>query len=247
MTALRNIDRLPPAIRPAVASYLEEMLSLHAGNVLSVFLYGSAAGADYVPKHSDINLCFIFNKLDFEVLEKSLKTAAKGAKKKITAPLFFTPEMIAASSDVFPVEFLEMKEKHVLLYGEDLISAVDIKTEYLRLFCEEQLKGKLIRIRHACLETGLRPVQFKSLLRGSFKTLLPIFRNLIRLKGTHPPVKKEEIIKEMARHYDLDPAAFLAIPEKTVGKRSANSDELKILFRDFIRQLNELVQKVDRS
>ena len=114
MTALKNIDQLPPAIRPAVVSYLEEMLSLHEGNLLSVFLYGSAAGANYVPKHSDINLCFIFKKLDFEVLEESLKSAAKGAKKKITAPLFFTKEMIVASSDVFPVEFLEMKEHHQL-------------------------------------------------------------------------------------------------------------------------------------
>ena len=245
MAVFKNIDQLHQGIRRDVTAYLDEMLSLHEGNLISVFLYGSATGINYTHKHSDINLCFIFKKFDFEVFEKSLKAVSKGMRKKITAPLFLTREMITSSSDVFPVEFLEMKENHVSLFGEDIISTSDVRTEYLRLFCEQQLKGKLIRIRQAYLETGLRPVQVKLLLRDSFKTLLPIFRNLIRLKGGHPPLKKVEIIKEMARHYDFDPAAFLSIQEKTVGNRSVNSNEIKILFRDFILQLNALAQKVD--
>ena len=245
MNTFSNTDRLPQEIRSDVVAYLDEMLLLHQGNILSVFLYGSATGENYVRRHSDINLCFIFKTFDFAILDRSLNAVSKGMKKKITAPLFLTGEMISSSSDVFPVEFLEMKENHVLLYGEDIMSTVNIKTENLRLFCEQQLKGKLIRIRQAYLETGSKPVRVKLLLRDSLKTLLPIFRNLIRLKGGHPPFKKDEVIKELARYYSFDPGALLSIQEKTAGSGLRNSDDVKILFRDFIDRLNELAQKVD--
>ena len=173
-----------------ISPYFKEFLAIHQDNVISIAIYGSASGGDYLPKFSDINSLVIFRQFEFSQLKKSLGVIARGISKKITAPLVLTREDIRSSVDIFPIEFWDMKENHVLIYGEDVLTSLDIPQKYLRLFCEQQIKGKLIRIRQAYLEAGRTYKGKESLLKDSLTTLMPIFRVLIRLKGRVPPINK---------------------------------------------------------
>ena len=55
-------------------------------------------------------------------------------------PVFFTEDYIIRSTDVFPIEFLDMKENHVTLYGKDLFEAIAVDTKNLRFQCEQEIK-----------------------------------------------------------------------------------------------------------
>ncbi|GAF85441.1 unnamed protein product, partial [marine sediment metagenome] len=146
MEKLKNLGNLNPQVRKLIQPYLNELLKIHRDNIISIFLCGAAVGADYVHKASNITLLVILEKLGFADLQKSLKTISRGINKKIAAPLLLTRKHMETSTDVFPIEFLEMKENHLTLYGEDLLGPLEIKPANIRLFCEEQIKGKLIRI-----------------------------------------------------------------------------------------------------
>ena len=174
-----KLDRVRQVITKLIDPYLRKLLAIHNENIISILLYGSATGKFYMPSKSDINLMVIFKDLGFSQLKSSLKIITHGIPKKIPAPLFLSLTHIETSKDVFPVEFLEIKENNILLYGSDLFSDMQIAETHIRLFCEREIKGKLIRLREAYLEIGLRKKGIESLMKESMYSLMPTFRALI--------------------------------------------------------------------
>ena len=67
-------------------------------------------------------------------------------------PLVLTPAYIRSSVDVFPIEFLDIKENSILLTGVDLLKEIAIDLSRLREQCEREIKGQLVRFRGSFLE-----------------------------------------------------------------------------------------------
>lgn len=235
-------------VRKRVEPYLGRMLEIHGDNIVSIILYGSATGKDFSPKTSDINLLVVFKELDFHHLNKSLKLVSSGIQKKIAAPLFLSRTHIDTSKDVFPVEFLEFQENHILLYGQEVFKDmhIEVRRDHVRLFCEQQIKGKLIRLRQAYLEVGLKKKGIEALMKESLYGLMPIFRALIRLKGATPPVDKEGIATQLAEAFDLDKNVFIMIlRDKRDDERIAGED-VTFYFEKYIAELKKLALAVDK-
>ncbi|RKY39343.1 MAG: hypothetical protein DRP75_02470 [Candidatus Omnitrophota bacterium] len=245
---LLNTEKLPVEVRKRVIAYCHQLISLYQDNLKSIFLYGSVLQSeDFIPKKSNINLGVILYDLQLSELRKALKLVAKGRRKGIVAPLFLTVEHMRTSQDSFPIEFLQMKENYLLLYGEDFLKNLEINRENLRLQCEQQLKGKLIKIRQAYLELGLRKKGIEKLLHNSFSSLLPTFRNLIRLKENKiPPVSKEEIIREMSSLYEVDGETFLLILRDKQGDEKICRIDAHLFLERYLKEIEKLSIAVDR-
>lgn len=246
MGNLKNLERLPIEVKKRVEPYMEELLKLHQDNIISVFIYGSAASGDYIPGVSDINSAVVFKSLGFAQLKKSLHLVNKGIGKNITAPLFLTEEHISASTDTFPIEFLEMKENHIVIYGQDLLKDLEIDPSHIRFVCEEQLKGKLIRIRQAYLEIGLRKKGIEPLIKESLDSLFPIFRGLLRLKGVTPPVKKVEVLRLLAANFEIDGETFIAVLKDKKINEKILGEEIESFLERYIEQIKKLADISDR-
>jgi hypothetical protein len=242
---LKNVDKVSPHIQPTVTWYSQNMIRIHQKNLRSVTLYGSAAGKDYIHKRSNINLILIFEQIPFSVLKSSLELIASGRKKRIMAPLFLTEEHILSSCDTFPIEFLEIQEKHVTLYGEDIFQKLKIEKSNLRLQCEQEIKGKLIRLRQSYLEMGLARKHLEQLLCSSLTALMPAFRSIIRLKGGLPPQSVEEVIQEVAKDFQLQAEIFIKVVHIKKGNLGLKKPDLEKIMDDYLNTLHELAQKVD--
>jgi len=242
-----NAEKLHIEVQKKFIPYLNAISDIHGDNIISVYIYGSAAGENYIPKASDINSVFVFKDLKFSIFKSSLNVVSSGIFKKIAAPLFLTKAYINSSLDVFPIEFLDMKENHILLYGEDILCGLEIKGEHIRLFCEQQIKGKLIRIRQAYLEVGLKKKGLESLLRESLNSLIPIFRNLIRLKGKQPAVNKTEIIRQLCQMFELDQNVFLPIYKDTTNDERIANQEVVVFLERYLIQIERLAGMVDKT
>jgi len=245
LVELVNLERLPAEVGRVVKPYCREMLKLHGDNIESIFVFGSATGKDFIPRKSNINLLLIFKKLALSDLKKSLKLVARGRKKKIIAPLFFTCKHVETSTDTFPLEFLEMKENHILLYGKDILEDLEISGDNIRLQCEQQLKGKLIRLRQAYLEIGLRKKGVESLLIESFTSLMPVFRNMLRLKGKEVPREKEEVLKELSSQFAVDEGVFLSILKDKQGDEKIGGMKAEDFLGRYLDEIHKLAVAVD--
>ena len=245
MEDLKNLDKLPLEVKDKFMPYLRELLALYPGEIRSVVIYGSAVGKNYLPKRSDINSAVIIDAIGVPQERRALKMIAHGHRQGIATPLFFTPAYMVSSLDVFPIEFLEIKENHVLVFGEDWWAARDIDQKNLRLFCEHEIKGKFFRIRQAYLEQGLKAGALQLLLKESLNALIPIFRNLIRLKNRAVNLDKNAVVRALSESYSLDSRVFEDIlRHQTTGLRASGA-QVEELFAKYLVEIEKLVQAVD--
>jgi hypothetical protein len=243
--SLKNIGEFPLSIQPVISGFAEKLLQELDDNLHSILVYGSAAGVNYNHGVSNINFVVIVKNLDFSVLKSSLALIKSARKHKISTPLFLTKEYIHKSLDVFPIEFSEIKEQHRMVFGEDIFKDLEIPFKDVRLLCEQQIKGKLLRLRQAYLDIGPNPSVLKNFLLGALSDLMPVFRQLIFLKGQKPIEKKEEMLEQLAKIYTLDIASFLAVYHDKTRKILISSNQVEAHLENFLNQLESLSRHMD--
>jgi hypothetical protein len=246
MESLVNLEKLTKDAAKKITPYMKQMLKIHNGSIISIFIYGSACGADYIKGVSDINSAIIFKELGLDELKRSLHIVDKGIRKKIVAPLFLTKEHILTSGDTFPIEFSRMKESHILIYGEDILKDLAIEPKHIRFICEQQLKGKLIRIRQAYLEIGLRKRGLEALIKESLGSLFPVFRGLLMLKGITRALDKQESLKALSETFGVDTAVFKVILEDRRNNEKIGGQDIEIFLSRYIEQIEKLAVIADK-
>ena len=247
MAEILNTQQLPDFVRLPVVRFVERLIDLHGENVVSVAVYGSIASGNFIPKISDVNIAVVVTNLKFSVLKSSLRLVKEGIAHKINAPLFLTEEYISRSLDVFPIEFLDIKDHHILLYGKDTFKDLNVDTAYLRIFCEQQIKGKLLRIRQAYLETGLNGQGKIKLLHDSLSALIPIFRNILRLRNKSVPSAKLDVLRSMENEFGIKDSVFVSIYNDRSSRQKINEQSADDHLDQFIQQLEKLVLIVDHD
>ncbi|MCD6087302.1 MAG: hypothetical protein J7K11_04995 [Candidatus Hydrothermae bacterium] len=234
-----------PEIEKIARDFTKDIKKLYGKKLVSIFLYGSAAGEDYIPGKSDINFLVVLEEINVGDLDLYLKKRSKWERKKVVTPLFLTEDYIRRSLDVFPIEFLDLKEKHVTLYGKDLLAELTIDPANLRLQIESEIKGKLLRLRQSYMELEGKPKKVKKLLDIALSSLTPAFRNLLRLVGEEVPLSKPEILEKIARRFALDPDLFGRWWRLKTGEMKASAAEIRKLFGDIHEEIEKLMDIVD--
>lgn len=110
--------------------------------------------------------------LDFEILRK--------LKQGKEFPALFTKEELMQGVDVFPVEFLNIKLNHKILYGEDFLKDINISKKNLRHQLEFEFRSKLIHLRSEYLQYSGRDLE--NLILSAVPALAPIIGGLLYLK-----------------------------------------------------------------
>ncbi|OGC75581.1 MAG: hypothetical protein A2145_06735 [candidate division Zixibacteria bacterium RBG_16_40_9] len=238
--------QLPDKIQKILAKFLADLKTLYAEQLISVILYGSAAGEDFVPGRSDINTLIILRQVDFKALKKYQTLQKKYEKLGIVAPLILEPEYIQTSADSFPIEFLDLKNQNQVLYGEDFFSKLEIQLTHLRLQCEQELKGKLIRLRQHFLEVGHSQAKLERLISSSFASLVPVWRNLLRLKNKNNFKNTAEILNQLEKEFGFPAEVFSKVWKFKKQELKLKSQDLQNLFAEYLDKVRELALKVDQ-
>ncbi len=245
-TIANDLAQVPQPVRSLVKPCVKSLQEVYGNDLESVLLYGSGTGSDFVPGRSNVNLLVILKQVSLPDLKKILKLVERWRKKKIAAPLVLTREHILHSTATFPVDFLDIKENHILLYGDDTFSGLEVPHGNLRLQCEEQLKGNLIRMRGAYLEVGLRRRGIEALLCDSLAGLIPVFRNLLRLKGKKPPVDKEAILDDLSAEFGVDGKLLMDIYKDKRGDEKIGGQEAGQALERYMALIEVLAGAADR-
>jgi len=230
----------------SLKKFADEIKIIYGNNLRSFVLYGSAASGEFNKKYSDFNTLIVLENLNLNELKKISAPVNKWIKKNNPPPLIFTKDRIQNSSDVFPIEFLDMRDNHNILYGEDPFAGLDIKTENLRLELEHELKGKLIKLRESYILTEGKPKKVQELLVKSSSTFLALFRNVLRLLGEMPPQKKMDAQNRLCDKLELDKSIFRTIYALKEGSQKPAGVDFEVLINNYINFINKVIDFVDR-
>jgi hypothetical protein len=240
MMELTNVEKLSGEVRELVEPYAQKMLELLGKNICSIAVYGSAAGSDFVPKKSNVNLLIVCERVELSDLKRCFSLVKKGGRNRIVAPLFLTRRHMETSSDVFPIEFLDMRDFHQVIYGQSVFEGLEIGTENLRLECEEQLKGKLIRLRQVYLENGGKAKPVQAVLIESLSSLIPAFRGMIRLIGKEVPEAGIQVIDAVGQEFGVDAAILSRVLNMSIGKAKLDKNEIEDFFGKYLTEIEKL-------
>ena len=213
--------------------------------IRSVILYGSAAAGDHTGKRSDYNILVVADSLGLRELTALSKSSRAWRKAGNPSPLFFTPERLQKSADVFPIELMDIQESHRVLYGEDVLDQIEIHNENLRLILEHELKSSLIRLREGFLLTEGKPRRVLDMMIDSLSTILVLFRAALRLYQDEVPPRKIDALKALGKHIRFEEDVFLEIEELKEGRGNSKTVDALALFDRYLRTVESVVDTVD--
>ncbi|MDF7823149.1 nucleotidyltransferase domain-containing protein [Pontiellaceae bacterium B12227] len=224
---------------------VEELKQACPTGLKTVVLYGSAAAGDYAGKRSDYNVLVVTEDLNLSTLDALSKTASKWSQAGNPAPLLFTEERLSQATDVFPIELLDIRECHKILYGEDVVQGLEIDTKNLRLEIEHELRGKLIKLRQSYLLTGGKPKAVAELMVDSLSTFLVLFRASLRLFEEAVPQQKFQALEQLSNHLEFDASVFLTVQQLKAGTKKPKEVVVGDLFNTYLKTIECVIDAVD--
>jgi len=237
--------RIPDKPQDVFGPLTDDYIKVFGKDLVSLIVYGSAAGGFYVKGKSDINLLVVLTPEAVNSLEEVLPKVEFWRKRSVAVPWVMTKQFIAGSLDCYPIEFLNMQNSHIVIYGEDVLAPLKFKPEDLRLQIEKELKGKLILLRQGFLETEGNVKQLRQLIGRSIMAFISIFNALIYLKEASVPQKKRDTIKELAKLFTFDAELFLSCIDIKEGMDKFSAEELTGIFRRYLGEVENLCNIVD--
>lgn len=239
------MTKIPEKPQDIFVPLTQDYLKVFGNELVSLVLYGSAAGGSYIRGKSDINLLVVLTSAGMDKFSNVLDTVKSWKKCRVAVPLIMTRDFINSSLDSYPIEFLNMKNSHILIYGEDILGGLNFTPADLRLQIEREIRGKLILLRQGYLEAEGKARQLRQLISNSFTAFISIFNALLYFKQVKTPQGRRDTIKEIGKLFTIDEAVFMLCADIKEGKDKLSSIEIVDIFGKYLREINNICNIVD--
>jgi predicted nucleotidyltransferase len=233
-------------VQQALNGLVEDLRATHGDNLASVVLYGSAAAGDHVELQSDYNLLIALQRITPEDLRQAQAPMREWQRLGHPLPVYFTVEELSDAADVFPIEFHQMANARIVLYGRDPFEFVKLSDANLRHQAEYELRSKLIQLRRHYIPASISIEKLCDLMSNSLSSFAALFRAVLLLHGQEAPVAKPDCVRATARLLKLDATPFERIFEFRAGGGLPKSEkEANELFAGYLFQIEQVVEAVD--
>lgn len=185
---------VPHSIRDTIDMYVQLFRELAGDNVKALTLYGAVASDSFKPERQAVRNVAVLGKVDLDLLRKIANNGTKLGKANIAAPLIMTADYIASSLDTFPLEFIEICQTSINLFGDDHFADLTFEPTHIRLQCERELKTTLIGLRQGLLAAAGKEKMLGTLEMGVAEGLLRTLRGLLWLKGDTAAKPSDQVV-----------------------------------------------------
>jgi hypothetical protein len=225
---------------------IEDLRATHGDNLASVVLYGSAAAGDHIELQSDYNLLIALNRITPEDLRQAQAPLREWQRLGHPLPVYFTVEELSDAADVFPIEFHQMANARIVLFGKDPFEVVKLSDANLRHQTEYELRSKLIQLRRLYIPASTSIEKLCDLMGDSLASFAALFRAVLLLHGAIAPVAKPDCVRATARLLNLEVYPFEKIFEfRARGALPATDKEANELFASYLDQIEKVIEAVD--
>lgn len=225
--------------------FVQDVQSVYGEDLLAILLYGSAAAGEHVAGRSDMNVAVILRRLTPALLRKAAGHLRGWHHQGFATPLFFDPETFDASLEVFPIEFLDMQERHRTLWGPDLLADLQIGRGNLRLQCEQELRGKWLKLCQSYVEGVSTPSDLERILRVALSSIVVLARTLLRLGGEDPGGSADTVLDRAQVRFGASTASLRRAYLVKRGDLRLGGSDLDALYREVLEEVQGLVRVVD--
>jgi predicted nucleotidyltransferase len=213
--------------------------------LVSVVLYGSAAAGEHNEHFSDLNVLCVLARVTPAELADSAPIFEWWRAQGNPPPLLLSEEELRTSTDCFPVEFEDMKERRRVLFGTDPIQGLVIEKVFYRAQVEMELRSKLLRLRQKAADVLFNKPALLRLMIDSAPNFLVLARHALLVSGKPSGWRKREIVRHLS-DIGADGTPFDTLLDLRDQSKLAKDVDPDALFASYLKQIEAVVGHVDR-
>ncbi len=227
-----------------IQEFVKRVREAAGENLETVILYGSAASGNFDPEFSDINLFCVLRDASFDRLAALAPLTKWWQGQKQPAPLIMTRAELESTTDVFTIELLDMKRHHRVLFGDDVLKALEIPMNLHRVQVEFELRQKLILLRQRIL-LARKEEHLWELLLQSAPSFVTLFRHALIAIGQPAPEHKREVVQQLSGVVGFDPAAIEQV--LAVRAHEATRGKGRDVMAKYLVAIEQVAAAVDKA
>jgi predicted nucleotidyltransferase len=225
--------------------FVERIRAAAGENLVSMILYGSAAEGEFHPNYSRLDLLCLLRDTSYTSLQKLMDPVDWWQAKKHRPPLLLSPYELKTSADVFSIEFLDMKQRYRVLYGEDVLQTLDIPMALHRFQIEYEIREKLVLLRQHLLIAGKNEKHLWEVMLHSLSSFTTLFRHILVELGQSGRKHSREAVTELAARLNFSPAAFVQLMDIRAGLRDRKQLQAVSVATEYLRIIEQVAAAVD--
>jgi predicted nucleotidyltransferase len=226
--------------------FVERSKKAYGERLVSVVLYGSAAVGDHSGRYSDINIFCALTRVTPRELADAEPIFNWWCKKENPSPLLMSVDEVRTSTDCFPIEFHDIRERHRVLYGEDLVASLDIDDSFYRAQVEYQLRAKVLRLRQKGAAVMHDRGLLLRLLADSVSTFCVLSRHALRLHDKDAGFEKRQIVEQAHEAFGIDRAPFLSLLDLRDERIKPKTLQPASIYEQYLKEIQKVVDAVDK-
>jgi hypothetical protein len=221
------------------------LTQVHGENLKSVVLYGSAVVGGQLDEDEPKKVLVVLDEIAPADLKAAHDVAEWWRSEGNPVPVYFTSREMAASSDVFPIEFIDMSQVRHVLYGRDPFEGLELPTQNLRHQLEYELRAKLLRLRRLYIPASQNANQLARLMVESLDGFAVLFRHVLLMMGKDGSFDRHECVMALADALGLDSTALERIFVYSADEEVWIESETNQTFANYLVQIEKVIETVD--
>ena len=194
---LPGLNSVPATLREALRDYALRLRAHGGPHVLGLTLYGPVAGSAFDATLHTISNVVVLDVVELDILRRLAGEGSRFGRNYITAPLVVTPSFLQGSRDTFPLEFIEIQQRRIVLFGDDLFGPLLFDPAHVRLQCERELKVLAVGMRQAVVADGAKEAALRRAVLPALLGMLRVLRGLLWLKELRHPLSAAGVLVEV--------------------------------------------------
>jgi hypothetical protein len=230
-----------------ITEFVHKLTGAHGKNLQSVVLYGAAVAGGQLDNDEPKKVLVVLDRITPADLKNAHAVTEWWRLEGNPPPIYFSDEEIRDSSDVFPIEFIDMSQIRHVIYGRDPFDDLKIDTQNLRHQLEFELRGKLIRLRTLYIPVSRNPNRLARLMADSLDSFTVLFRHVLEMLGHEAPFEKRECLIKLAHALELDTSVLSRIYEYEKDEEQWLEHETTETFGKYLAMIERVIEAVDRG
>ncbi|MCA9647355.1 MAG: hypothetical protein KC492_41985, partial [Myxococcales bacterium] len=200
------LDYLPNQMRRYLRQVLTGLQEVLQDRLLCVALTGGSSIPGCAEGSPSPVVAVLVSDLAIEDLYLLAKQTSDALKHDIQVHVL-TAHEFDRSRDVFALEVADWRDRHTMLYGEDLLANTVVTPTHLRASLERAWRGFRMRLRVQLLDAlsrGLAGPNAQRAIERTFERLVTLAHHTVCLNGGVPDGDEARLLEQLARIVDMD-------------------------------------------
>lgn len=239
------MPRLDEQTQQALEEFSRRLAELCGDGLISVVLYGSAAGAHYLPGLSDLNLLIVLREIPPKRLREIEALLRPFLRRYPIEPVFLSARDLPRLAEAYPIETADLRGERRLLYGEDVIAKLSVSPERVRQQLLSELLGKTMRLRSLYLDAYQNARSLEEALGDAVGSFGALIRAILRLAepSLPPPQEFLEVVTQIEERFRFDLPGLREAYQVKLGTHRLTREELRALFEQLLEDAETLAQR----